>query len=83
MQYPLRLLLKGHDHFYNCSVADGFHYVTTGGMTQPRNPGSADHSVKSARELHFARIEDNPNTKALTVKAITDHGEIIESFNVN
>lgn len=81
--HGVKMAFNGHDHFYNRSVVDGFHHVTTGGMTQLRDPGSADHSVKSAKELHFGRIEANPSTKTITVSIITDSGDIIETFTVN
>jgi hypothetical protein len=82
-KHGVKIAFNGHDHFYNRSVVDGFHHVTTGGMTQLRDPGNASHSVKSAKQLHFARIEADPGTKKLTVTVINDQGEIIESFIVD
>jgi hypothetical protein len=82
-KYGVNIAFCGHDHFYNHSVVDGFHHVTSGGFTELRTPGTADHSVKSAKENHFCRIEANPDTKNLAVTVITDKGDIIESFIVN
>lgn len=82
-KHGVQLAFNAHDHFYNRSVVDGFHHITTGGLTQPRTAGNAIHSVKKDNENHYCRIEANPDTKTLTVTAITWDGRIIETFDVN
>ena len=82
-EYGVQIAFNAHDHFYNRSVVDGFHHITSGGLTEPRTAGNAHHSVQSDNENHFCRIEANPNTKTLTVTAIDWTGRIIETFTVN
>ncbi len=82
VQYNVRVVLTGHNHYYARAVVDGIHHITTGGGGAPLySPNSSyPNIVKVSQSHHYCKLEiDGDN---LHISAIKDNGSLIEEFDV-
>ncbi len=81
-QYEVPLVLAGHDHDYQRSIAiNGVTYVVSGGAATLRPTGSKDFTAVSASVRHFLDLAASPTT--LTGRAIDQHGGLLDSFTLH
>ena len=83
-QNGVQVVFAGHNHYYSRAVVNGIHHVTTGAGGAPfysATPGQPYVVTYTTNKLEFCKVEITDNT--LGVTAITDQGEVIDSFFVD
>lgn len=79
-KYGVDLVLAGHDHDYQRSIAvGGVTYVVSGAGAKVRSTGSADFTAASAAVLHFVEIgvwEDRLELTAISLDGVFDSAEL-------
>jgi PKD repeat protein len=82
LEYDVKLVLNGHNHYYSRADVDGVMHITTGGggagLSNPN--ASYPYIVKVDKSHHFIKITVDGNTLDFT--AIRDDGSEIESFTL-
>lgn len=75
------LVLSGHDHDYQRSVAlNGVTYVISGGAATLRSTGREDFTVASASIYHF--VELAAGSGQLDVRAVDQDGQVLDQFAI-
>ena len=81
--YDCLLAISGHNHYYNRSLVNGIHHITTGGLGAPlATPGTAVGQEKAEKVRHFLRIECDTSTRVASVTVIRENGTVLEAFDV-
>ena len=77
------LVLNGHDHNYQSAEVDGVTYIVTGGGGAELYPCDLPPQppvTTCIQKHHFVEVEAGPDS--MTVSAITETGEILETIQV-
>ena len=72
----IRVVFSGHDHFFNCYLKDGMHYITTGGAGGPLYHGNGGDYH------HFIKVSIFRETKRINLKSIGIFNEVVEDFDI-
>ena len=82
LQYDVKVVFAGHNHYYARAVVDGVHHITTGGGGAPLYTPDASypHIVSVAKALHFCKIDINDKT--MHVSVIDAGGIELDNFSV-
>jgi phosphodiesterase/alkaline phosphatase D-like protein len=83
-QNGVQVVFAGHNHSYSRAVVNGIHHVTSGAGGAPfytPSAGQPNIVTYTANKLEFCKVEVTDNSMGVT--AITDQGEVIDSFYVN
>jgi len=81
--YDCLLAISGHNHYYNRSLVNGIHHITSGGFGAPiTTPGTAIGQEAVEKVRHFLRIECDQSTGIAKVTVIRVYGTVLETFDV-
>lgn len=82
LQQHVNLVINGHDHDYQHHLANGIHYVVTGGGGAPLYAVQPDTPfVKAAKSAHHY-CELTVNGSRMSVRAVEPDGTVIEQFEI-
>jgi acid phosphatase type 7 len=78
----VQLVVNGHDHNYQHHVANGIHYVVSGGGGAPLYDVNPDTPfVKKAKKTHH-HCELSVDGPKMSVRAVEPDGSVIEAFDI-
>jgi hypothetical protein len=79
----VQLVISGHDHCYQHHLANGIHYIVSGGGGAPLYEVNPDTPfVKVAKSVHHD-CEIKVNGKTMSFRAIEPDGKVIDSFELH
>ena len=79
----VQLVINGHDQDYQHHVANGIHYVVTGGGGAPLYSVTPDTPyVKTAKMAHH-HCELTVNGSTIEIRAVEPDGNVIEEFTID
>jgi len=83
LQYSVKVVFAGHNHYYSRCEVDGIHHVTTGGGGAPlyAPSSSAAYLVASAEIQHFCELDIQGDQ--LNFVARDWNGTVIDSFTTS
>jgi len=83
LQYAIKVVFAGHNHYYSRCEVDGIHHVTTGGGGAPLYAPSTSYPyVVAATQVHH-HCEINIQGDQLDFVARDRNGNIIDSFTTS
>lgn len=83
LQYGVKAVFAGHNHYYAHCLVDSIHHLTFGGGGAPiyNTSHSGEGLILSESSLHFAMI--SVNSDSVYFKIIRTDGSIIETFSIS
>ncbi len=83
LQYNIKAVFAGHNHYYAHCLVDSVHHLTLGGGGAPiyNTSHSGEGLIISESSLHFATI--SVNSDSVNIKIVRPDGSVIETFSIS